>query len=258
MATLTITKNYADGTLLEEAELDPFINNMQTFINTTKINDDNIQNQGITASTKLADGTITAGKINAGAVTEVTILASNVTTTNINDSAVTEAKIPASNITIAKIADSTVASADFSANSVTYAKTTLNYNVINPDQTIPSSYPDINLTSDSGRVITWNGLTFHNRPVMVQIILGKTLIGTASNMTVIAGFRNESTNDTLTPFHLQFSGAVLYPSALNFFWETTGSGTYEFNLTFVKNASPATFNGSDTSPTRPTVIFYEL
>ncbi len=53
MATLAIPKNYADGTVLFESDLDDFRDTLHTFFNVTKINDDNIQDAGITASAKL-------------------------------------------------------------------------------------------------------------------------------------------------------------------------------------------------------------
>jgi hypothetical protein len=57
MPTLSVTKSYADGDILLEADLDAIRTSIQTFFNTTKIDDDNIQNAGITRATKLKSGT---------------------------------------------------------------------------------------------------------------------------------------------------------------------------------------------------------
>ena len=57
MPTLSITKSYADGDILLEADLDAIRTSIQTFFNVTGIDDDNIQNAGITRSTKLKAGT---------------------------------------------------------------------------------------------------------------------------------------------------------------------------------------------------------
>lgn len=50
MPTLSITKSYQDGDILTEADLDNIRESVQTFFNTTKIDDDNIQDNGISAS----------------------------------------------------------------------------------------------------------------------------------------------------------------------------------------------------------------
>lgn len=66
MPTLSITKSYADGDILLEADLDAIRTSIQTFFNTTKIDDDNIQNAGITRATKLKAGTASHVLINDG------------------------------------------------------------------------------------------------------------------------------------------------------------------------------------------------
>lgn len=66
MPTLTITKTYADGEVLLEADLDAIRSSITTFFNTTKIDDDNIQAAGITRATKLKLGTANHVLINDG------------------------------------------------------------------------------------------------------------------------------------------------------------------------------------------------
>ncbi len=56
MPTLVISKNYADGDVLVESDLDDIRDALLTFFNTTKIDGDNIQDKGISLA-KLADGT---------------------------------------------------------------------------------------------------------------------------------------------------------------------------------------------------------
>lgn len=66
MPTLTVTKTYANGNVLTETDLDNIKDSIQTFINTTKLDADNIQDNSIpytkfTAATQLllvATGTI--------------------------------------------------------------------------------------------------------------------------------------------------------------------------------------------------------
>lgn len=50
MPTFTMTKLYADNTVLTEAQLDAMKTSTETFLNTTKIDDDNIQNDGISSA----------------------------------------------------------------------------------------------------------------------------------------------------------------------------------------------------------------
>lgn len=93
MPTLTVTKSYSDGAVLNASDLDDIISSIETLINTTGLDDDNIQNSGITASTKLVDGSISAAKIATSAVTTAKINDAAVTTDKIADAAVTAAKL---------------------------------------------------------------------------------------------------------------------------------------------------------------------
>ncbi len=49
MPTLTITKTYQDGNVLTEADLDNIKDSIETFINVTKLDDDNLQDNGISS-----------------------------------------------------------------------------------------------------------------------------------------------------------------------------------------------------------------
>ena len=112
MSTIDIRREYNDGDILLESDLDAIVDDIETFLNTTKINDDNIQTSGITASTKLVDASISTAKLANSAVT----------TAKINDDAVTTAKILDSNVTTAKIADSNVTNAKVAADSIQSTK----------------------------------------------------------------------------------------------------------------------------------------
>jgi hypothetical protein len=122
MASISITKTYDTGIVLTEADLDNIISSVETFINTTKINDDNIQTAGITGSSKLIDGTVTTAKLATDAVTTVKITDLNVTTGKINDLAVTAGKIAADAVITAKILDANVTTAKIADLGVTTAK----------------------------------------------------------------------------------------------------------------------------------------
>jgi len=122
MPVLSISKTFQDGDVLFEVDLDNIRNDLETFINSTKLNDDNIQDAGITASSKFVDNSLTTGKIASGAVTAAKIASDSVSTTKIADSNVTTAKILDSNVTTPKIADGAVTTAKINDGAVTYAK----------------------------------------------------------------------------------------------------------------------------------------
>ena len=88
MPTLSITRTYQDGLVLLQADLDNIANSIETFLNYsvggTGINDDNIQNSGITASQKLVDGSISTSKYAGLSVTAPVIAADAVTKAKIN------------------------------------------------------------------------------------------------------------------------------------------------------------------------------
>lgn len=104
MATLTIPNSFIAATVILSAEVNANFNAVATFLNTTKINFDNIQDSGVT-TVKIADG----------AITTVKILDANVTTDKIADSNVTTAKIADGNVTTAKILDANVTEPKLSA-----------------------------------------------------------------------------------------------------------------------------------------------
>lgn len=103
MATLTIPNSFVAATVILSAEVNANFNAGATFLNTTKINFDNIQDSGVTTA-KIADGAITTAKILDANVTTAKILDANVTTAKIADSAVTTVKIADLNVTEGKLA----------------------------------------------------------------------------------------------------------------------------------------------------------
>jgi hypothetical protein len=122
MPTLSISKTYQDGDVLFEVDLDNIKNDIETFFNITKIDDSNVLDIGITASTKIEDATLSTGKIASSAITTVKIVDEAFTATKFADSAVTTAKITDANITTAKINDLAVTTAKINDAAVTYAK----------------------------------------------------------------------------------------------------------------------------------------
>jgi hypothetical protein len=93
MPTFTMTKNWDDGQVLTESQLDDIKTSVETFLNTTKLDSDNIQ-----------DGGIDSDAIAALAVTAAKLANSAVETAKINDLAVTTAKIDSAAVTFPKLA----------------------------------------------------------------------------------------------------------------------------------------------------------
>lgn len=79
MATLSTTRNYADGEVLLESDLDGFLDDIENFLNVTRLSDDNIQNNGITGSTKLVNSSVTTLKIGDEAITTAKLANDSVT-----------------------------------------------------------------------------------------------------------------------------------------------------------------------------------
>ncbi len=185
MASITITKSYADGDILYEADLDNFKTDVETFLNTTKINDDNIQSAGITASTKLIDGTVTAGKLATDSVTTAKIADSNVTTVKIADSNVTTAKIADLNVTTGKLAASAVTTAKIADATVTRVKlegvNSAGSLSCGSFSTTSTSFTDVTNLSASITATT-------DRPVMVMI----QPVNTATPTEAYVGIRRTS------------------------------------------------------------------
>lgn len=113
MPTLTITTTYADGSTLTAAMLDAIKTQIQTFVNTTKLDADNLQDSAITTA-KLAAASVTTAKIATGAISIDTQIAANtITNSHLTDDCVTATEI----------ADGAIdAAAKIASNVVTYAK----------------------------------------------------------------------------------------------------------------------------------------
>ena len=131
MPLLTVTKTYADLQVLNESDLDNIKDSIETFINVTKLDGDNIQNLAITEAL-IATGAVTETKIGADAVTTSKIKALNVTAGKLAVDSVETAKIKDANVTLAKMApdsvdsskivDGSVAAVDLGTDSVETVK----------------------------------------------------------------------------------------------------------------------------------------
>jgi hypothetical protein len=122
MSQLDLSRGYAEGEVLLEADLDAIRDGITTFFNTTKINDDNIQTSGIDAEDKVIDASVSTAKLATGAVTAAKLVDGAITTAKILDANVTTAKIADGAVTSSKILNGTLELTDFAANTIAPAK----------------------------------------------------------------------------------------------------------------------------------------
>lgn len=214
MAQISITKNWADGEILLEADLDEIKSDVETFLNTTGINDDNIQNGGITGTTKIATGTVGTANLASSAVTTAKIADDAVTTAKINDLAVTTAKLAATSVTTAKIAAGAVTSTELASDAVTTAKITdanvttakLADGAVTPakrstlTQGVTSTSGSFTVTPSTGNMDTT--VTGTGRPVLICLNL------TGSNVTYGA-YVDSATPGVDTALQLYKNGSFL-------------------------------------------------
>lgn len=112
MAILTTTRLYQTGELLLDTDFNIFLDDIELFLNSTKVNDDNIQDQGVNAALKLANATISNNKISD----------LSVTADKVADTTVTAAQLTSNSITESKLADSGIATTDILDEALTTAK----------------------------------------------------------------------------------------------------------------------------------------
>lgn len=171
MPTLTITKSYNDGEILNESDIDDIKTSLETFFNTTKIDSDNIQDGGVDADA-LASNAVTTIKLNAAAVT----------TGKIADSAATTAKLGPGSVTTAKIADSAVIATKLNLDSLSTTNTDHIWDhtsrpkdtagtVVSPDVAISGSSGSFTTSTTSYADVTNMSITITSigRPVKIEI-----------------------------------------------------------------------------------------
>lgn len=193
MATIDITRTYNDTALLSESDLDNIIVDTQTFLNTTKLDGDNIQDEGIDASAKFAPGSVTTAKFQSNTVT----------TSKLADSpdGIEAAKINDLAVTTAKINDSAATTAKFNSAAVTYAK------LASVTSSISSSSGSYSSTSDTYVNVTNQSVTVTTtgRPVLVFITT------TSTDGTAVTNVTNDS-NGGIAFLRIQRNGTTIYES----------------------------------------------
>lgn len=170
MAQITTRRQYAANEPLLASDLEAFIDDIEVFVNVINLNSDNIQDDGITASTKIIDGSLTGETLNNLAITTAKIADSNITTAKLADGAVTTAKILDDNVITSTLADATVSTANIADLAVTGAKlesalkTTTNLDI--------SSSSTASNTSSYAVIGSVATITTQGGPVLMQGITG--------------------------------------------------------------------------------------
>lgn len=165
MAFIDISKNYADGDVLTEADLDAIQSSLTTFFNTTKINDDNIQEGGITASSKLAAGSVTAAKITDGTLTSTKVASANITTAKLATDSVTADALATGSITTDKLATGTLTNVKFADGIISASK-------LAAENTVVASNAISFTTSGTGAEVVTNAtvtITATGKPIWIGL-----------------------------------------------------------------------------------------
>jgi hypothetical protein len=222
MAQLNVRRTFLSMEVPLQSDIDLFLNDIETFLNITKLNNENIQDNSITASTKIAPLSITASKFKNVAVTTAKILDANVTTAKIADEAVTTAKINDSAVTTAKIADGAITNSKLA---------NLNSQSASITATGTSSY--VQLASVS---ITTNG-----RPIYIRLLNNITGSEGYINFGAMYVTRDSTTLFTITDAAGDFfrdgpsggltdTGETLKVPGGFFYIDVVSSGTYNYKL----------------------------
>lgn len=119
MASISIPREFSDGNPLTFAQLSDAFAAVETFLNTTQINDDNIQNSGITGSLKLLNNSVTSQKIANGAISSTQIASAGVLGSNIAANTIT-----GSNLVNGTLSDTQIQAQGISATSILNATLT--------------------------------------------------------------------------------------------------------------------------------------
>lgn len=238
MSSLDITRSYANGDPLLEADLDSIQTDVKTFFNVTKTNDDNFQTNAITASSKIISGSVSTAKIAANAVTSSKIASSAITTAKIADGAVDSAALNDAAITAVKLASSSVTNAKITSLAITPAKresigqqtsTAVNYSTTSSSE-VDVTNATLSITTTGKPVMIWvqKSTTTAGSSLSLPIINSDVIYKVYRGVTVVATFNLReyfigSTSDYGTTAQFINNGLTVldFPSA----------GTYTYKLT---------------------------
>lgn len=233
MPQLSIAKTYANGTVLFEADLDEIKDAIELLINTTGVDEDNIQD-GAVVTDLLAASAVTGAKIADEAITTSLLASDSATSTTIANDAVTSDKIAASAVTTAKILDG----------AVTYEK-------IAPNEVSCSISGSLGTTSadksGGGAEITTTG-----RPVLVECFSGIFVTTNVGSGVKGCYFELKRSGTVVGTARITFSGtiqssytSVRIPLSSLAFVDEPAAGTYTYTLwAYTDSSASASLSGS--------------
>lgn len=242
MSTIDISRSYLDGEILFALDLDNIVDGIETFLNVTKLTDDNILNGSITGSLKLVNASVTNSKLATDSVDSSNIIDSAITTSKINDSAVTTDKINNAAVTNAKLSDDSIDSNNIINSSVTRVKLAApNYQISS------SSTGTFSTTSGSATAVTnaTLSITLTGKPVLLLLQADGTSSGSAINITSSGG----TTASTLlgSEFYWYRNGSLIATNTLKL--TAMNAGVNNFSM------SPSCVSYIDTSGTTGSVTY---
>lgn len=255
MPSLNVTRSYNDNRPFLESHIDDFLDDLETFINVTQLDDSNITSATIDASTKLVNGSISTAKIANNTVTSVKIAAGAVTTIKIADGVLTSGKFIDSSITAAKVASETITSTQigsgqatntkFADGSITRAKRANDDNTLDKQDIGGPTYSNAttSFTSVTSRSITTTG-----RPVYIQldwngngITTNAANIATNANISYdpVSELRIKRDSTVIALISLEAASApkggsdalgISWPISSVWFIDQPSSGTYSYSV----------------------------
>lgn len=254
MATADIRRLYASGTTPTQPQLDAIVDDIETFINLTRLNDDNIQDESITASDKIIDGTLTNTKFMNDSVSTAKIVDNAASTEKFSDESVTAEKIADTNVTLVKIQDEAITTPKILDRNVTKPKMTSNVVVssalsasiaagsVLPSQGSAITNASVTITTEGNPVIIGfmsdgsNGdLSYDSNTVAETVSLGLSLFRDGTKICT-QSYKCQPRN-----FSGIFGGVnvalITIPIGQFFYVDAPAAGTYTYTAQFRGNAN---------------------
>ena len=263
MATLTLTKNYADATILYESDFNDFLNEIETLFNVTKLNDDNINSASLTGTTILKPATVTTALLASNAVTTAKIALNTVVAANINALAVTTAKITDGTLTGSRFSSTAVTAAKIVDGTLVYPKVVSNSATSTPIVTlvtIPYSTSSPTVVGELSKSITTTGNSVEirvstaslggNANTVINAQIALNVDSATPELPTIQIYRDATLIQTsvLNMVHTGITGFDAFPITMGPFIDSPGAGTFAYTVkayyvTGTVAANNVTFHG---------------
>jgi hypothetical protein len=127
MAQLDVRRLYRSNKILTKGDIDAIVDDLETFFNITKLNNDNLNDAGITASSKLVDESINTAKFSNSSITTAKLADAAVSTAVLEDATVSTGSIIDDAVTTVKLADGAVTADKIASATITKPKIATNY-----------------------------------------------------------------------------------------------------------------------------------